>query len=310
MNNRTCAIVGDAVKFFSGPEFYKKRTFKKEEELILAQFMILGDNSARDKLFFDNYWIVNSIASKFSDKTIGIELEEMQSAGCIALLEGLSNFDPNRNVRISTYLYPKIFLAIWNLVVEYRCGITVPKYLYKSVASHSKGEDGLSDIDFCKKYNISLTEFNQITYITKVGIPVISSFEEYVGGSYSTGGQDDFSANDILGENTNVTHNNNTVPEEVRIELKMFGEQLEQFAQRNLTKQQNKVLIITIIPYLKGEQYMSLAEAANHLNRSFQAVDQIFTWIRIKLVDTNAGRKYLKIIEETLKFIRQQRRKK
>lgn len=301
-------IASDNVKYYSGSEFYMARQLTKDQELILAKLMKLGDSIARDKLFFDNFWIIKTLAQGFKNTTHGIEIEEMIGAGVIAMLEALRDFDPAYNCRISTFARQRVYLAIWNLIISYRCGINIPNYMYKKVCQHLK-EQTMSDAEFANECNISLTELEQIINITRTGIPVLSSIEEHV----SAASEGEMDINDFLDESDAVKEHGepqSAASTDVQLELKMFGEQLDEFGQKNLTRQQYRVLSLTVIPYLKGEPYMNVVEAAKHLNRTFQAVDQVLTYMKIRLQQSPTGRKYIKIIEETLKFIRKGRTKK
>lgn len=276
------------------PKTYKIAT--KEEELEIARDFINGNETAREILYFSNLWIVKNISKKFEN--FGIEKEELISSGSLALVESLNRFDPSYEARVSTYAYPRILVAIWDCVISYRCGITIPKYLYKKVTRHIK-LNIQSDAEFAHENNISLADFYLIKQVANVGIPLLSDIEYQFSNSFDF----DVDMDNVISETDKVESCSKSVPEDVRIDLKMFGEKLESYTRKNLTTQQFKVLNLTVIPYLKGEEYCSVREAAEKLGKKYQAIDQIFDYMRIRLVQDIRGREFLHIIIETMKYI-------
>lgn len=75
-----------------------------QEELIKK--VKSGDQEARDKLIEQNIPLVWSIVKKFTSK--GYETEDIFQIGCVGLIKAVDRFDPNFNVKFSTYAVPMI----------------------------------------------------------------------------------------------------------------------------------------------------------------------------------------------------------
>jgi len=281
------------------------------EETRLVELMQNGDKEAREKLFFNNRWLVKTIANKFAKKTVDIDQEELESAGDLALLETLDNFDLKFKTRISTYAYARIFNAIWSTVISYRCGVTIPNYLYKRVCVHVKAPK-VTDANFAKQNRLSLDELEGLISVTRIGIPTFSNLCNSLGTGNDYQSTENLSAEDFLLKDTKdeITPSNGDVwevPFHVRMELGKIGEKLDKYTTQVLTKRQHRVLSLTVIPFLKGEQYLNIVETAKFLKHKTQAINQIIGYMRMRLRKSQQGRESLLIIEETIKFLKQKR---
>ena len=65
-----------------------------------------GDISAREKLIEGNLRLVLSVIQRFDKR--GENPDDLFQVGCIGLIKAISNFDPDKNVRFSTYGVPMI----------------------------------------------------------------------------------------------------------------------------------------------------------------------------------------------------------
>ena len=74
----------------------------KEEEQELARRMIDGDKSARERLITANLMLVMKIANQYKD--IGVELEDLVSAGNMGLVNGADKYRPGENAKFSTFI--------------------------------------------------------------------------------------------------------------------------------------------------------------------------------------------------------------
>ena len=63
-----------------------------------------GDKEARDTLFAENIGLVYSVTRRFLGR--GVELEDLFQIGSIGLLKAIDNFDPDFQVKFSTYAVP------------------------------------------------------------------------------------------------------------------------------------------------------------------------------------------------------------
>jgi len=65
-----------------------------------------GDETARDKLIEGNLRLVLSVIQRFDKR--GENPDDLFQVGCIGLIKAISNFDPDKQVRFSTYGVPMI----------------------------------------------------------------------------------------------------------------------------------------------------------------------------------------------------------
>ena len=65
-----------------------------------------GDDSAREKLIEGNLRLVLSVIQRFDKR--GECPDDLFQVGCIGLIKAISNFDPDKQVRFSTYGVPMI----------------------------------------------------------------------------------------------------------------------------------------------------------------------------------------------------------
>ena len=77
-----------------------------EETLALIKRIHQGDKEARDTLFEKNIGLVYSVARRFAGR--GVEPEDLFQIGSIGLLKAVDKFDPEFDVKFSTYAVPMI----------------------------------------------------------------------------------------------------------------------------------------------------------------------------------------------------------
>ena len=65
-----------------------------------------GDEAAREKLIEGNIRLVLSVIQRFDKR--GEPADDLFQVGCIGLIKAISNFDPDKQVRFSTYGVPMI----------------------------------------------------------------------------------------------------------------------------------------------------------------------------------------------------------
>ena len=65
-----------------------------------------GDEDAREKLIEGNLRLVLSVIQRFDKR--GENPDDLFQVGCIGLIKAISNFDPDKQVRFSTYGVPMI----------------------------------------------------------------------------------------------------------------------------------------------------------------------------------------------------------
>lgn len=77
-----------------------------DHTLALIERIHQGDKEARDTLFSENMGLVYSTARRFLGR--GVELEDLFQIGSIGLLKAVDNFNPDFQVKFSTYAVPMI----------------------------------------------------------------------------------------------------------------------------------------------------------------------------------------------------------
>ena len=73
----------------------------REEEIALMRRCNAGDSGARATLIERNLRLVVYISRKFENT--GISIEDLISIGAIGLIKAVNSFDPDKNIKLSTY---------------------------------------------------------------------------------------------------------------------------------------------------------------------------------------------------------------
>ena len=84
----------------------KLPVLKEKEKIELLKKIRQGDQKARQEMINGNLRLVLSVVQKFTNR--GENLDDLFQVGCIGLIKAIDNFDPNQNVRFSTYGVPMI----------------------------------------------------------------------------------------------------------------------------------------------------------------------------------------------------------
>ena len=82
------------------------RVLSQEEMDRLLRLARAGDRKAREQLIEGNLRLVLSVIQKFDKR--GESPDDLFQVGCIGLIKAISNFDPDKQVRFSTYGVPMI----------------------------------------------------------------------------------------------------------------------------------------------------------------------------------------------------------
>lgn len=88
------------IYYINGPETLPPPLTKSEENEIFNR-ILLGDDSAREKLITHNLRLVVYIARKFENTGVGTE--DLVSIGTIGLIKAVKTFSPSRNIKLATY---------------------------------------------------------------------------------------------------------------------------------------------------------------------------------------------------------------
>ncbi len=84
----------------------KLKTLTQVEMDMLLRRAKEGDKRAREELIEGNLRLVLSVIQRFDKR--GESPDDLFQVGCIGLIKAISNFDPTKNVRFSTYGVPMI----------------------------------------------------------------------------------------------------------------------------------------------------------------------------------------------------------
>ena len=84
----------------------KLKTLPPDQMEQLLQKASTGDEQARQALIEGNLRLVLSVIQRFDKR--GESPDDLFQVGCIGLIKAISNFDPTKNVRFSTYGVPMI----------------------------------------------------------------------------------------------------------------------------------------------------------------------------------------------------------
>lgn len=87
-------------------EILKKTEYNYEENIGLLERARNGDKEALDRLVKINLPLVSAISKKFLNR--GYEYEDIFQIGCMGLVKAVNNFNPNFNVKFSTYAVPMV----------------------------------------------------------------------------------------------------------------------------------------------------------------------------------------------------------
>ena len=82
------------------------KTLTQTEMDMLLRRAKEGDTAAREALIEGNLRLVLSVIQRFDKR--GESPDDLFQVGCIGLIKAISNFDPTKNVRFSTYGVPMI----------------------------------------------------------------------------------------------------------------------------------------------------------------------------------------------------------
>ncbi len=75
-----------------------------EEKIKLLKRIKNGDKEAREKFINGNLRLVLSVVQRFGGR--GETADDLFQIGCVGLIKAIDNFDPNLNVKFSTYRGP------------------------------------------------------------------------------------------------------------------------------------------------------------------------------------------------------------
>jgi RNA polymerase primary sigma factor len=120
----------------------------EEKELVIKAHS--GNKDARDTFINCNLRLVASIAKRYIGR--GVPYLDLIEEGNIGLMTALDHFDPNRNIRFSTYASNWISQGITRYIGNMGRNIRIPIHLYERVGLYIRISN-----EFEKKYNREAT---------------------------------------------------------------------------------------------------------------------------------------------------------
>jgi len=101
------------------------------------------DTAAQEQLLLANIGLVRSIANKKVGQ--GVDIDDLVQEGSFAFLKAIKTFDLGRNLRLSTYVTPKIAQAIQRYIENFGRLIRLPIYQQEVVRKlkHPHMQEGL-----------------------------------------------------------------------------------------------------------------------------------------------------------------------
>lgn len=107
------------------------KLLKAEEERLLAERAIAGDDTARDGLIESNLRLVVTIARRYLHR--GLALPDLIEEGNLGLIHAISKFDPTKGFRFSTYGTWWIRQAIERALMNHARTVRLPVHVAKEV---------------------------------------------------------------------------------------------------------------------------------------------------------------------------------
>ncbi len=122
--------VDDPVKMFL-KEIGKIRLLTFEEENILAERMVKGDEEAKKQLIEANLRLVVSIAKKYIGR--GMTFLDLIQEGNLGLIKAVDKFDPSKGYKFSTYATWWIRQAITRAIADQARTIRIPVHMVETI---------------------------------------------------------------------------------------------------------------------------------------------------------------------------------
>lgn len=140
----------------------------REEEVMLAQKIEKGDNSARQKMIASNLRLAIYIAKKYQNK--GCSLEDLIQESSIGLIKAVDRFDWRKGFKFSTYAVWWIRQAVQRHLACHSSSIKLP--------SHAKGllwKMKKMNTDYTEEFGIapSMEELASLLGVTKATLSSI-----------------------------------------------------------------------------------------------------------------------------------------
>lgn len=135
----TNAVLGLG-NFFKEVNHYKLLT-REEEHKYFIEYQQNKDPELKKFLISSNIKLVISVAKKISQRTKKITLEDMIDEGIIGLIKAIDKFEPDRNLKFSTYAFSWIQQSITRFIANTGDIIRVPVHFTDNMAKIKRFEN-------------------------------------------------------------------------------------------------------------------------------------------------------------------------
>lgn len=154
---------------------------KDEEDLL---FSIIINTSiqkekekARARLINSNLRLVLKEAIYYSKKSI-VPKEDLINSGIEGLCMAIDKFDPDRNIRLSTYATPWIKCMIFDLINNYSSSVHIPCHIINKAIKYNRMDDNKSEEEIMKELEVDKKEFDNIKLSMKKEISIDAEINE------------------------------------------------------------------------------------------------------------------------------------
>ncbi len=244
-------------------ELKRYSLLEKEEEKELARRIKEGDKEAEKEFIKRNLRLVVNIAKKYKGQ--GLPFLDLAQEGSLGLMNAVKKFDPERDIKFSTYAYWWINQAIRRAIADKGHMIRLPVHHQEKILSYKRRrEELIQDLgreptigEMARRMNVSEEKIEEIMESLDHIISLDSPVKEE---------DDDFLFQDLVSDEE--TQN----PEE-RAEEKSLKESVEELLSRSrLTERQE--MIIRLRFGFEGEIH-TLQEVGEKLGITRERVRQI-----------------------------------
>ena len=108
----------------------------------MREYSVTATQSARDELILNHLWLVRHLVGKLAARVPpGVDVDNLESAGLLGLVEAATRFDPSRGVDFKAFAALRVRGAI---IDEARRNSPLPQELLRNVKLVSKAQEQLT----------------------------------------------------------------------------------------------------------------------------------------------------------------------